>query len=153
MTDYTIERDVLIDAPADVVWRTITEPDQIAHWFADRVEVDLRPGGTGTFGFEDRATAAAATAVILVDTVDPPRRFSFRWGRVDGQAPAPGDSVLVELTLAAEGDEQTRLRVVETGLDGVRWPDEEKARYVDDHRHGWATHLGRLEALFAPAAG
>ena len=53
MTDLTIEREVLIEAPADVVWRTITEPDQISRWFADRVELDLRSGGAGTFVFED----------------------------------------------------------------------------------------------------
>ena len=42
MTDLTIEREIVIDAPADVVWRTITEPEQIAQWFADRVELELR---------------------------------------------------------------------------------------------------------------
>jgi uncharacterized protein YndB with AHSA1/START domain len=26
-------------APAEVVWRTITEPDQMSQWFADRVEL------------------------------------------------------------------------------------------------------------------
>ncbi len=30
MAEFQIERDVLIDAPVDVVWRTITEPDQIS---------------------------------------------------------------------------------------------------------------------------
>ena len=42
MADQHIEREVVIDAPADVVWRTITEPDQITRWFADKVELDLR---------------------------------------------------------------------------------------------------------------
>jgi len=28
-----IEREVLIEAPAEVVWRTITEPDQMSQWF------------------------------------------------------------------------------------------------------------------------
>jgi uncharacterized protein YndB with AHSA1/START domain len=30
-----IEREVLIEAPVEVVWRTITEPDQMSQWFAD----------------------------------------------------------------------------------------------------------------------
>jgi uncharacterized protein YndB with AHSA1/START domain len=41
MTDLAIEREILIEAPADVIWRTITEPDHIARWFADRVQLDL----------------------------------------------------------------------------------------------------------------
>jgi uncharacterized protein YndB with AHSA1/START domain len=153
MTDLTIEREILIDAPADVVWRTITEPDRIAEWFADRVQLDLRPGGDGSLVFEDRATAQATTAALLVDTVDPPRRFSFRWAQPEGEAPVPGNSVLVEFTLSAESGERTRLRVVETGLDETGWPDDEKARFADDHRHGWSVHIGRLGELFATRAG
>ena len=68
MSDFRIERDVVIEAPPDVVWKTITEPDQITGWFADRVELDLKPGGHGYLGFgKDVGTA------ILVEVVDEPR--------------------------------------------------------------------------------
>jgi uncharacterized protein YndB with AHSA1/START domain len=36
--------------PVEVVWRTITEPAQIRQWFADRVELELEPGGRGLMG-------------------------------------------------------------------------------------------------------
>jgi uncharacterized protein YndB with AHSA1/START domain len=149
MTDRTVEREILIDAPADVVWRTITEPEQIVQWFADRVELDARPGGAGTLVFEEMSN----TAPLVVETVDPPHRFTFRWGHPDGEAPVPGNSVLVEFTLTAEGDGRTRLRVAETGLDAIGWPDDEKTRYADDHRNGWAMYLGRLGALFTTQPG
>lgn len=152
MTDLIIEREIVIDAPADVVWRTITEPEQIAQWFADRVELELRAGGNGTLVFQSRATAQTVSASLVVDAVDRPRRFSFRWGHHDGEAPTPENSVLVEFTLTPEGDDRTRLRVVETGLDVVAWSDDDKARYADDHRHGWAVHLDRLAELFAAPA-
>jgi uncharacterized protein YndB with AHSA1/START domain len=147
MTDLTIEREILIDAPAEVVWRTITEPEQIAQWFADRVELDLRPGGAGVLVFLP-ADAEPITAPLVVESVEPPRRFAFRWSHPAGAAPAPGNSVLVELTLTPEGGGRTRLRVVETGLDAIDWTDEDKARYVAEHRSGWATILGRLGARF-----
>ena len=149
MTDLTIEREILVEAPAEVVWATITEPEQVAQWFADRVELDARPGGHGTLVFEHMAN----TAPLVVETVDPPHRFTFRWGYPDGEAPVPGNSVLVEFTLTAEGDERTRLRVAETGLDTIGWPDDDKARYADEHRNGWAVYLGRLADLFATPAG
>ena len=151
--DLTIEREVLIDAPAEVVWRTITEPDQIAQWFADKVQLDLQSSGAGSLVFEDKATAQKTTAALVVATVAPPRQFSFRWGHPDGEVPVAGNSVLVEFTLSAESSDRTRLRVVETGLEVVSWPEDEKARYVEDHRHGWALHLGRLEDLFVAKAG
>jgi len=151
-TDLQIEREVLIEAPADVVWRTITEPDQIARWFADKVELDLRPGGAGTLVFEDKATTRPTTAPLVVVAVEPPRRFTFRWSHPDGEAPVPGNSVLVEFTLTEEGNDRTRLRVSETGLGAIRWADEDKARYVAEHRHGWAEKLGWLQGLFAARA-
>jgi uncharacterized protein YndB with AHSA1/START domain len=142
MADLTIERDVLIDAPADVVWRTITEPDQITRWFADEVELDLRDGGAGTLVFEGKMTAP-----LVVVAVEPPLRFSFRWCHPEGEAPVPGNSVLVEFTLVAEGAERTRLRVTETGLDTIGWSDDDKARYAEEHRAGWETIAGRLGGL------
>jgi uncharacterized protein YndB with AHSA1/START domain len=153
MADVSIECDVLIDAPADVVWRTITEPDEIAKWFADRAQLDLQPGSTGTLVFEKNATSQPVIAHLVVVTVEPPVRFSFRWGHPEGEAPVPGNSVLVEFTVSEEGSGRTRLRVVETGLDVIGWPEEQKATYVEDHRGGWTMHLGRLEDLFAAPAG
>jgi uncharacterized protein YndB with AHSA1/START domain len=140
--DYTIEREVMIDAPVDVVWRTITEPDQISQWFADRAELDLRPGGHGllVFGGEDDP--------LVVEAVEPPTRFSFRWNHPAGETPAPGNSMLVEFTLAREG-ERTRLRVVESGHELQAWPDSEKNRYAEEHNGGWATFTDRLAALLA----
>ncbi len=67
-------------------------------------------------------------------------------------APVAGNSVLVEFTLAAEGTERTRLRVTETGLDTIGWADEDKARYAQEHRDGWAEFFGRLGDLFVAGA-
>lgn len=153
MTDLMIEREILIDAPAEVVWRTITEPDQITQWFADRVELDARPLAAGSFFFDQHASAQPFTAPLVVETVEPPHRFSFRWSHPQGVAPTRANSVLVEFTLYSEGEQRTRLRVVETGLDEVAWSGDEKARYADDHRHGWEYHFGRLGELFAARAG
>ena len=50
MPGLTIDREVLIEAPVEVVWRTITEPDQITQWFADRVELVVEPGAHGLHG-------------------------------------------------------------------------------------------------------
>src|ERR1700674_6075278 len=112
MADFQIEREVVIDAPVDVVWRTITEPEQIRQWFADRVELELEPGGRGLMGFEDRALP------LVVEGVEPPTRFSFRWNHPAGVEPAAGNSLLVEFTLVGEGA-HTRLRVVESGLNSL----------------------------------
>jgi uncharacterized protein YndB with AHSA1/START domain len=138
MTGLAIEQEILIEAPAEVVWRTITEPDQITRWFADRVELVAEPGAHGYMGFGDQG------GPVVVETVEPPTRFSFRWNHPEGEEPVVGNSMLVEFTLTPEGPERTRLRVSESGHDLRDWPDAEEKRYADEHRGGWAKHLDRL---------
>jgi uncharacterized protein YndB with AHSA1/START domain len=143
MTDFNIEREIVIDAPADVVWRTITEPDQISQWFADRVELEVKPGGRGFMTFGDQG------GPVVVETVDPPTRFSFRWNHPAGEEPVAGNSMLVEFILLPEGGERTRLRVLERGVDLLAWSDAEKSRYAEEHEVGWGTFIDRLAGLLA----
>jgi uncharacterized protein YndB with AHSA1/START domain len=142
MAELRIEREIVIDAPVEVVWRTITEPDQISQWFADRVELEAKPGGHGFLGFGDQG------GPVVVETVDPPTRFSFRWNHPVDAEPVAGNSMLVEFTLVGVG-KQTRLRVVESGHELLAWPDDEKQRYAEEHRGGWATFTDRLAGLLA----
>jgi uncharacterized protein YndB with AHSA1/START domain len=144
-TDYRIEREIVIDAPVEVVWRAITEPDQISQWFADKVELEIEPGAHGYMGFGDQG------GPVVVEVVDQPTRFSFRWNHPAEEEPAAGNSLLVEFTLAGVG-EQTRLRVVESGLDLLAWSTADKQQYAGEHDEGWGDFLERLARLLAASA-
>ena len=63
--------------PVARVWRAVTEPDQLAHWFPTTVEVDLREGGEMTFTFPGGEMEPMEGSVTVLD---PPRRFAFLWG-------------------------------------------------------------------------
>lgn len=139
----TVAQDVWIDAPVDVVWRTVTEPELVARWFADRVDVRAVPGQEGSLGFGDSMTVR-----VTVQSVEPPRTFSYRWLHPDGVPARPGTSVLVTFRLAPEC-EGTRLRVVESELDEMGWTADELEAYRTEHTRGWITHLGRLRDLLA----
>jgi uncharacterized protein YndB with AHSA1/START domain len=141
MAGLEIEREVLIEAPLEAVWRTITEPDQITLWFADRVELTVEPGARGYMGFGDQG------GPVVVEVVDPPKRFSFRWNHPAGEEPVIGNSVLVEFTLASETEGRTRLRVTESGHEQRDWLDAEKKRYADEHTDGWGKFLDRLSRV------
>jgi uncharacterized protein YndB with AHSA1/START domain len=143
MSDFKIEREVVIEAPVEVVWRTITEPEHITQWFADRVELELKPGGHGYMNFGDQG------GPVVVEAVDPPTHFSFRWNHPADEEPVVENSMLVAFTLVPDGDERTRLMVVESGHELHAWPDTEKGRYSEEHLGGWATFLDRLATLLA----
>jgi len=61
--------------PIDAVWRAVTEPAELAHWFPGEVTVDLRPGGRMTFSDEGFTSLDGE-----VTELDPPRLFAFSWG-------------------------------------------------------------------------
>src|SRR5690348_11894958 len=95
-----IRREIVLPATRDEVWDALTAPERLEDWFANDVEVDLRPGGGASFrwsnGEERRAT---------VTEVDPERRLAFEWDD-EGEGE-------VEFTLEDDAD-GTRLTVVET---------------------------------------
>jgi uncharacterized protein YndB with AHSA1/START domain len=148
MIPSRIEREILIEAPVEIVWRAVTEPHQISRWFTETAEIDVREGGEGTLTWTQRATAEPMTARISVVTVAPPRTFSFRWAHPEGVEARQDNSLLVEFTLLPDGD-HTRLRVVETGLLEMEWPDADKATYADEHNKGWERHLVSLRDYVA----
>jgi uncharacterized protein YndB with AHSA1/START domain len=139
MVTERIEREIVIDAPIEVVWAVITEPEHINGWFGDVTEIDLRPGGRVMFGWTDHGHAARG----LVERVEPPHAFAFRWNRGEDADAGDDNYTLVEFTLDADG-ESTRLTVVESGFRNLAMTDEEKQRDADDHREGWEQELSEL---------
>src|SRR3954470_16135010 len=93
-----IRREIVLPAPREDVWEALTEPERLADWVANDVDIELRPGGGGGVprvnGEERHAT---------VTEVEPERRLAFEWD----------DEGEVEFTLDDDAD-GTRLVVVES---------------------------------------
>jgi len=138
-----IEREIDIDAPIDVVWTVITEPEHINGWFTDSAELDVRPGGEGRFGWDAKATNREMVVNLRVERLDPPHFFSFRWDYPDGAEPTETNAPLVEFSLEARG-ESTRLRLVESGLERIARSEEDKETYFAEHTSGWTQIADRL---------
>ena len=144
MISDSIEREVVIDAPVDTVWSIVTEPQNIARWFAEYVEVDLRPGGDLLFRFESGMDGKGT-----VEKVEPPHLFSFRWISPEPERDmeaAQGHFTTVEFSLATQG-EGTLLRVVESGFAALEGTEAENAALAERHSGGWGMFLERLAAL------
>jgi uncharacterized protein YndB with AHSA1/START domain len=43
MLSTVIAQEIVIEAPLELVWGVVTEPEQISQWFTDATELDLRP--------------------------------------------------------------------------------------------------------------
>ena len=95
-----IRKEIVLPAPREDVWEALTEPERLADWFANEVDLDLRPGGGASFRWSNGEERNAT-----VTEVDPERRLAFSWDD-EGEGE-------VEFTLDDDGD-GTRLTVVES---------------------------------------
>lgn len=138
----TIERELVLPHSVERVWAALTEPDQIARWFGDTAELDLVPGGAGLFTWGDTDRSA-----VVVETVEPPRRFAFWWNSGSGDRVEPGNRTLVDFTLEPDGD-GTRLRLLESGFASLDDPARQHAANSD----GWTVELAELEAYLGANA-
>jgi uncharacterized protein YndB with AHSA1/START domain len=94
-----VEKEVLYEGvPREEVWAALTEPERLEDWFANDVEIDLRPGGGASFRWSNGEERHAT-----VTEVEPERRLAFEWD----------DDGAVEFTLDDHPD-GTRLTVRET---------------------------------------
>ncbi len=143
----SIEREILIEAPPEVVWRVITEPEQIRRWLSDDADVEARAGADGRLlwrpGGRGGTRESNLTVPIRVFDAEPYRRFSFRWNHPAGTAPDESNSALVEFSLTEEAS-GTRLRVIESGIRAVSDGEDGRVRYRESHEAGWGRHLGEL---------
>jgi uncharacterized protein YndB with AHSA1/START domain len=98
-----IRREIVLPAPREEVWEALTEPERLEDWFANDVDLDLRPGGGASFRWSNGEERHAT-----VTEVDPGRRLAFEW---DGDSFE--DRGEVELTLDDDAD-GTRLTVIES---------------------------------------
>ena len=114
----TITRHVELDISPDALWSAITDRETLEAWLGDRVDVDVRPGGTGVI-VDD-----GITREVKVRSVEEGRGWSFEW-RVDEASES-----VVSFEISSTDDGASVLTITETlsaGAEGraeagsLRW--------------------------------
>jgi uncharacterized protein YndB with AHSA1/START domain len=131
-----IERTLELRASPERLWRVLTEADELAAWFGQRCALDLRPGGSAWFEWDDGGRFEAT-----IEVVEPPRRFAFRWASERNVPVAAGRSTLVEFRIEPGRDGGSVLSLRESGFGelGTRLANV----------HGWMDELRDLAAHVA----
>ncbi|MEV0087668.1 SRPBCC family protein [Saccharopolyspora sp. NPDC050642] len=116
----------LLHHPPEKVWRAITDPAELTHWFPARIDFDQPvPGTKMRFTFEGSDTADEGEIL----EADPPKVFAFRWDT---------DVIRCELLPRPEGC----LLVFSHALHG---PDSDRPS-IARHAAGWDACLDGLAA-------
>ena len=128
----TLTLEALLPSTPEELTRMLTEPAELARWFAPFVDGSGRVGDLLTLGW-----GPDVVWTTRLDAVDPGKRV--RWRDAPPEEQKPGGMV-VEWTLTAEPG-GTRLRLVHSGFgDGAEWDDQ-----FDATERGWAFFLWHLD--------
>jgi uncharacterized protein YndB with AHSA1/START domain len=105
----------VLDAPPDRVWRALTDPRQLPHWWGPRgftttvQEMDLRPGGAWNFVMHGPGAMALLNRSVFTEIVQP-ERVAYTNGRgSQGSTAGDFDSVL-EIEPIGDAD-RTRMNI------------------------------------------
>jgi len=159
MNPDRIEKEVLLNAPLDRVWRAISDADEFGQWFGVRFDGPFVPGAslTGVItptAVDDDVAKAQEPYAGKADTwqivaVEPHRRLAFRWhpyGVEDGVDYSKEPTTLVEFTLEDTAD-GVMLRIVESGFEGI--PAERRQSAFESNNEGWSAQTELVRKYLA----
>jgi uncharacterized protein YndB with AHSA1/START domain len=145
----TVRLERLLPDPPEVVWRALTERDQLRSWFPSDVVVEggeWTAGAAITFPFTPDVADMTLTGEVL--EVDPPRALAFTWGEEALRFELTGHDGGTRLVLLDEVPPSAAARNAagwELCLDRLAGLEP-----ADDD---WRPRFERYAAAFAPALG
>lgn len=139
-TPFVIER--TYNAPAETVWKALTDKDQMKQWYFDLKAFKAEVGFE--FQFDGGAEGETFRHLCVVTEVIVNRKLAYSW-RYDGY---PGDS-LVTFELFPNGN-KTTIRLTHSGLETFP-PMAVFAR--KNFETGWTDLIGNLLKKFVEASG
>lgn len=132
-----IERQIEIVAPAEAVWKALTNGEELTRWFPLEASVVPGAGGKISLSWGPQWQGAA-----VIDVWEPNRRL----GWVESATDRP---VKVEVTLEARGG-KTQVRLVQSSFtSGADWENE----FYDSSDYGWLFMLANLRHYVERHAG
>ena len=137
-----IEKQTVLRAPLDRVWRAVSDSTEFGAWFKARFHEPFAPGRTLFAEFTEPGYVGR-TFAVRVEAVEPRQRLAFRWRphEFDSAGQDFSDSTLVEFLLEPH-PEGTLLRIIESGFDGL--PPEERETQLRANDAGWSEQIGRI---------
>lgn len=133
MESMSVERNIWIDAPRERVWRAVTEPEQVAHWFL--------PSALGAQMKRDDAgklymcMGPMEVAVAEFERAEPPQQITSR---------SLPDRLLATTYRLDEEKRGTRVTVTMTGFEAL--PEDARQERLAPSGAAWEKALANLKA-------
>ncbi|MBZ5617550.1 MAG: SRPBCC family protein [Acidobacteriia bacterium] len=146
-----IEKQILLRAPRERVWRAITNIGEFSKWFGVDTAGVFEPGAR----LQMTSTHEGHKGIeffVIIEQMEPMRLFSWRW---HPGAPQPGVDYSTEPTTLVQfqledAEHGTLLTVIESGFD--RLSLGRRAKVFAENEAGWEFELKSLDRYVGPSA-
>jgi uncharacterized protein YndB with AHSA1/START domain len=131
-----IKKNIVIDATPEAVFKAITDPSELTHWFPDQAILELKIGGKMKFSFFKTDSEYRQMDYFPEGTITeiiPNKKISYTWQEPNIRG---FPNTVVTWELEKMEDNKTRLKLFHTGFK----PDETAKK----HNEGWSHFLGQL---------
>jgi len=146
-----IERQILVRAPRERVWRALTDIDEFGQWFRVKSEDRFVPGARVHMVSTDR-NYEGYSFYVFVEEMDPPRQFSWRWhpGLRDPDVDYYNESTTLVTFSLEEVEGGTLVKVTESGFNHISLV--RRARVFQENNGGWEYQLQQIAQYAGPQA-
>jgi uncharacterized protein YndB with AHSA1/START domain len=158
-----IEKQVVLRAPMDRVWRAISDSREFGRWFGVRIDGPFVAGSSVTATItpttvDDEVAKlqdphAGKRATWQIVAVEAPRRFAYRWHPFAVEPDVDYEqepTTLVEFTLSQTPD-GVLLTIVESGFDAI--PEVRRSTAFEANSGGWAKQVDLVRKYLANVGG
>jgi uncharacterized protein YndB with AHSA1/START domain len=147
MSDHELSIELILDAPAEKLFRCYADPKLLQQWFAPKpwtiksTDIDFRPGGKMAFVMASPEGQDYPNAGVYLDIV--PNKKIVTTDAVTPDFQPSGPFMIAEVTFEDLGDGKTKYRAV-----ARHWTEETKQQHAEmGFEPGWTHTERQLEAL------
>jgi len=162
MNTDRIEKQILLRASRERVWRAISDSSQFGKWFGvslqgpflqgHRVAGHIVPTSVDPEVAKMQEPWAGMACDFYIERIEPMDRFSFRWhpGAEEAGPDASEDAMTTVMFELKDAPGGVLLTITETGFDRI--PLERRAKAFADNEGGWEMQTKLIEKYLAQFA-
>ncbi len=147
-----VERQLVIQAPRERVWRALSTAEEFGAWFGARLQGQTFAPGQRVRGPITICNYEHVMFDVIIERMEPPALLTYRWHpyavdpTVDYELE---ERTLVTFTLQELAGPATLVTVVESGFD--RLAPERRLQAFPMNDRGWAAQLDNIARHVRPA--
>ena len=133
-----IRKTIVIDATPEVIFKAITNPEELTQWFPDEVVFEPHIGGKVTFDFSDKKSGKEGGGCQIHGTIIEfisNKKISYTWEHTNSSS--ENSKTIVTWELERIKDDGTRVNLRHTGSTTTEMAKE--------HDEGWTYFLPELK--------